>query len=262
MPQFQKKAILLQNKKVTEDIYKITLESPEVARAARPGQFVMVKAFNGFDPLLRRPFSIYQVTDNGNLQLLYKVIGKGTKLLAGMKPEQHIDIIGPLGRGFAFDRSKICIVGGGIGVAPLFHLMKRVLRSPHPSKVTVLMGARSREEMLGITQDFEKLGVELGVATDDGSMGHKGPVTELMGEIRDQDAGWTVFSCGPYPMLKAVAKICDEYGWECQVSMETMMACGVAACLGCAIPAAAEEIGYLHTCKDGPVFDARELAWI
>jgi dihydroorotate dehydrogenase electron transfer subunit len=261
--QFQSKAKVLKAERLASDIHRLTLLCPEIAKTARPGQFVMLRiAPTALDPLLRRPFSIYQTTAGGRVQILYKKVGKGTGIMAGLHPGDMVDLVGPLGKGFPIDlRQRPCLIGGGMGVAPLFFLATWLLRHPEAEPL-VLLGARNREELRAIATDFEDLGIPVGTATDDGSEGHHGYVVDLLTDSLREDGGrpWHVFSCGPYPMLRAVAKLCHLRSCPCQVSLETMMACGIGACLGCALPQAHLE-GYLHVCKDGPVFDAGQLAW-
>jgi dihydroorotate dehydrogenase electron transfer subunit len=261
--QFQSNARVLKSERLATDIFRLTLLCPDIAGAARPGQFVMVRiAPTGVDPLLRRPFSIYQAMADGRIQILYKVVGKGTGMLAGLHPGEMVDLVGPLGKGFPVDlRPRHCLIGGGMGAAPLFFLTTWLLRHPEAEPL-ILLGARNREELRAIAPDFEELGIPVGLATDDGSEGHHGYVVDLLSDRLREEEGrpWHVFSCGPYPMLRAVAKLCHLQSRPCHVSLETMMACGIAACLGCALPQAHLD-GYLHVCKDGPVFDASQLAW-
>ncbi|MFZ5775183.1 MAG: dihydroorotate dehydrogenase electron transfer subunit [Thermodesulfobacteriota bacterium] len=262
MTQHQARTELLRNEPVAPDIFRLTLTAPEIAGAARPGQFVMVRVSDGLDPLLRRPFSIHQANSDGTIQLLYKRLGKGTTLLAGLRPGASIDVVGPLGRGFAVAEDEaVCLLGGGMGIAPLYFLARELLRTSTPPRLVALLGARNRAELAPLLSDFEALGVETYSATDDGSLGHHGYVAELMEKKLAVGAAWAIRACGPHPMLKGVAAICREKNWPCQVSLETMMACGISACLGCAIPRAGLSGPYLHVCKDGPVFDAQEVAW-
>jgi dihydroorotate dehydrogenase electron transfer subunit len=220
----------------------------------------MVHAGKGYDPLLRRPFSVHQVVEGGLVQILVKVIGTGTEAIASMEVGCNMDVLGPFGRGFAIasDYQHI-LVGGGIGIAPLIFLAKSMLRNIEPSSIKVLLGARTGSEITTLKDDFESMGLEVTAITEDGSLGQKGLVTELMADIQQENPMF--YSCGPYPMLRAAVTICRENNWSCQVSMETMMACGLAACLGCAVMRA-DMKGYLHVCKDGPVFNADEVAWL
>jgi dihydroorotate dehydrogenase electron transfer subunit len=261
MSTFQQFAEILRKEQLATDLYRLTVQAPDIAGAARPGQFVMIRVGRGYDPLLRRPFSISQVSTDGRLQVLLKVIGKGTRLLAAMDAGQSLDLVGPLGRGFTLPAQQpVCLAGGGVGIAPLLFWAKELLPSMAPQDITVLLGARTREELEAAAADFTDMGLTARIATDDGSWGYHGLVTDLMGELAAEKS-LAVYTCGPYPMMRTAVKQCAVHGWDCQVSLETMMACGVAACLGCAIPKATGS-GYLHVCKDGPVFAADEVSWL
>jgi len=246
------------------EIFRLTLRAPEIAANARPGQFVMIQTSPGYDPLLRRPLSIHQTIGKDQVQLLYKVVGKGTCLLAAMTPGQKLNLTGPLGHGFELaGRKAVCLVGGGMGIAPLYFLAREILRTTSPPQCVVLLGARTATELGPLPRDFMDIGSrQTYLATDDGSLGHYGFVAELLPQHLGPDLPWTVFACGPHPMMKAVASQCRKQGWECQVSLEAIMACGIGACLGCAIPRAELSGPYLHVCKDGPVFKAEEVAWL
>lgn len=258
----QEKARIVRKEQLSRDVFRFTAEAPQLAAAARPGQFVMIKTGSGFDPLLRRPFSVHQVTAGGQVQILFRVVGKGTRQLAAFASGQELDILGPFGRGFSVATAgPVCLVGGGMGLAPLFFLAKHLLQMKRSTdEIAVLLGAASRDELAVLAGNFQTMGLNVKLSTDDGSMGHRGLVTDLMAAM-DSQTPWSVYACGPYPMLRAVAAGCAGNGWSCQVSLETMMACGFAACLGCAVPRA-DQAGYLHTCKDGPVFKAEELLWL
>lgn len=261
MPAYQQMADIVRTEKLTGDIYRFTLKAPDIAAASRPGQFVMVRGTTGLDPLLRRPFSVHQVAEGGLLQILFKVIGKGTHALAELQAGQHLDVLGPLGRGFAPEtNSHHYLVGGGIGTAPLLFLAKQLLKKYEPSAIQVLLGARTRDEIATLAEDFAQMGVGVQAATEDGSLGKQGLVTGLIAPGQ-QENPVMVYTCGPYPMLRAVVGICRDRSWGCQVSLETIMACGLGACLGCAV-LRADMKGYVHVCKDGPVFDAGEVAWL
>jgi dihydroorotate dehydrogenase electron transfer subunit len=264
MNQYEEQADILRQEQLTPEIFRLTLKAPAIAGNARPGQFVMVRTSPCHDPLLRRPLSIHQTIGNEQVQLLYKVVGKGTRLLAAMLPGQKLNLTGPLGHGFELaGKPAICLVGGGMGIAPLYFLAREILRTTKPPKCIVLLGARTAAEFGPLPRDFKEIGVtETHLATDDGSLGHHGFVAELLGQHLDPSLPWTVCTCGPHPMMKSVVDHCRKQGWECQVSLETMMACGIAACLGCAIPRADLAGPYLHVCKDGPVFKADEVAWL
>jgi len=262
MPAYQQKTEIIRTEKLTDDIFRFTVRSTEIAAEARAGQFVMVRAGNGMDPLLRRPFSIHQVAADGLVQVLFKVIGKGTRMIAELQAGQYLDVLGPLGRGFAINSKAVIhyLVGGGIGIAPLLFLAKQILKKNEPSAIKVLLGARAREEIVTLADDFASMGLEVQAVTEDGSYGKPGLVTDLMAPLQNE-SGITFYACGPYPMLRAVAGVCRTRNWRCQVSLETIMACGLGACLGCTV-LQADMHGYVHVCKDGPVFDTDEVAWL
>jgi len=259
MTPVQEEAVICRMEQLTADIFRLTAAAPLIAKTVRPGQFVMVKVGADLDPLLRRPFSVHLATGRGEIQLLFKVVGKGTGKLAALKAGHRLDMIGPLGQGFLVaDSDQVCIIGGGLGIAPLFFLADHLRRLKRPATITILLGARTWAELAVLVAGFEKRGYAVQVATDDGSRGHHGSVVDLLAGLEHPGLG--VYTCGPYPMMRAVARTCAQRGWDCQVSLETMMACGLAACLGCAVPRA-DGPGYLHACKDGPVVAARKLKW-
>jgi dihydroorotate dehydrogenase electron transfer subunit len=261
MPAYQQKAEIVRTEKLAGDIYRFTMKAPDIAADARPGQFVMLRAGEGLDPLLRRPFSVHQVAAGGLVQILFKVIGKGTLRLAGMQTGQRMDILGPLGRGFAHDVGRHhYLIGGGIGIAPLLFLAGQMLRKNEPSAITILLGARTGDEIAPLANEFTAMGLSVEAATEDGSLGCHGLVTDLMIPGNSNKPSM-VYACGPYPMLRAVVALSRNSGWDCQVSLETIMACGLGACLGCAV-LRADMNGYVHVCKDGPVFAADEVAWL
>jgi len=261
MPAYQQRAEIVRTEKLTGDIFRFTVKAPDIAADSRPGQFVMVRTGEGMDPLLRRPFSIHQVAEGGVVQILFKVIGKGTQALANLQAGYCLDILGPLGRGFAYNtQHRHYLVGGGIGIAPLLFLARQMLKKNEPSAIKVLLGARTGEELSALVVDFASIGLDVESATEDGSLGKQGLVTDLMTPVKNGNPAM-VYACGPYPMLRAVVGASREKNWACQVSLETIMACGLGSCLGCAV-LRADMNGYVHACKDGPVFDADDVAWL
>ena len=261
MQAYKELAEIIRREQVAEDIYRFTVKAPDIAVASKPGQFVMVRTGEGLDPLLRRPFSVHQVAEGGMVQILFKVIGKGTQALANMEVGRKLDVLGPIGRGFTIaDDSQHFLVGGGIGIAPLFFLARGILKKSEPFSIRVLLGARTKDEIGTMADDFEEMGLAVEIITEDGSLGRQGLVTELMTDLQQEKPVMT-YACGPHPMLRAVAGVCRKKNWDCQVSLETIMACGLAACLGCAVQRA-DMKGYVHVCKDGPVFDMDEVAWL
>ena len=261
MQAYKEIAEIIRREQVAEDIYRLTVKAPDIASASMPGQFVMVRTAEGLDPLLRRPFSIHQVAEGGLVQILFKVIGKGTQALSSMEAGRKLDVLGPIGRGFTVaDESLHVLVGGGIGIAPLLFLAKHILLKNQASSIRVLLGARTKDEIAAMAGEFDSMGLAVEAITEDGSFGKQGLVTELMTDLQ-QEKPVIIYGCGPYPMLRAVATTCRNKNWSCQVSLEAIMACGLAACLGCAVQRA-DMKGYVHVCKDGPVFDMDDVAWL
>lgn len=264
MSQFQQKVDLVCSERITEDVVRLTFNAPKIASMARPGQFVMAQTSSAKDPLLRRPFSIHQVTSEGYLQILFKVLGRGTELLAQVRVGEQVSLLGPLGNGFTLGLPEAaCLVGGGMGIAPMLFLATRFLQKSSKDSValkmpTVILGARTRAELEPLVQDFQKLGVKVLAATDDGSFGHHGLVTDVLKKLNLSPLA-SVYCCGPHPMMAAIARLCQQEQRACQVSVETVMACGMGACLGCAVPLKAG--GYAHVCSDGPIFEAERLLW-
>lgn len=260
MSQYQEKATVAQIERFANNNFRLTLDCPQIAASAQPGQFVMIRTGIGKDPLLRRPFSIHQTSDGGRIQIYFKVVGRGTEILAQVRENQKISVLGPLGRGFRLNLgAPAIIVGGGLGIAPMLFLAKENCRLKNKiSDDIVLLGARDKSELEPILADFRHLGIRLLTATYDGSLGHHGFVPELMQSV-SLPPGCNVYACGPEPMMAGIYRICKSQDIPCQVSVESPMACGMGACLGCSRPA--KDGGYTHVCLNGPVFDAEELLW-
>ncbi len=252
-------------KALAPHIYKLKFASPSIASQARPGQFVMVRPAKYMEPLLPRPFSIHRVQGD-HLELLFKVVGRGTRQLAEMKKGDLLEVRGPLGQGFTFNSDQEPIlVAGGMGVAPLLFLVeawgkdKFINTKIHPK---LFIGARTGEELLELAA-FEQAGVEVMVCTEDGSFGEKGLVTRLLAKkLKKPSPNTRVFVCGPSPMLKAVRTWVIDKGLSCQLSLEAHMACGLGACLGCVVARKNDQgLSYVNVCQQGPVFEAREVLW-
>lgn len=244
-------------------VSRIEFYAPGLARAAGPGQFVHIRCGEGSDPLLRRPISIHAVDRQaGTVKIMFQVVGKGTAWLARQK-KGLLDVMGPLGRGFTTGQTRrnCVVVGGGIGAAPLYFLLQELAREGCARQVKVLLGARNADRLL-IKEETERLGFAVRVATDDGSAGHGGPVTELLSEELQANPGF-IYACGPVPMLRAVCGMLESAGVPGEVSVEERMACGVGACLACAcrVREAAGGESYRRACVDGPVFAAGEVVW-
>ncbi len=266
---FSVKKEIIENTKVSSDCYRMTFESKEIAGQARPGQFLHIRCTESYDPLLRRPISVYSI-ENNIIEILYKVIGRGTGLLSKKTSGDTIDVLGPLGSGFDYQLVSNCqlpiLVGGGIGIAPLYFLAQRLVEQC--SNVTVLIGADTKRSILCI-DELEKLDCKVKVSTDDGSFGLHGTVVDLL--RKELNSKLKVFVCGPVPMLKQVNQLVSKYNVSSQVSLERQMACGVGACMGCAIKTQKLKLkrqnskgktqNYKRVCKDGPVFDIKEIVW-
>jgi len=248
------RAKILSNEKIRLGYFKMLFESSYIAKEAMPGQFVEIKCSDTFDPLLRRPLGIHKVGAK-TIELLYEVIGKGTDILSKKKEGDFLDVLGPLGSGFKILSGSSILIAGGIGVAPMVFLAEAL--ADKKIKPTVLTGAKTKKEIL-CDKDFGKISPDVYIATDDGSRGEKGFVSELFEKLLKNSKPSVVYACGPYAMLKAIAGICKKKKILCQVSMEEKMACGIGVCLGCGIKV---KDGYKLVCKDGPVFDAQEIIW-
>jgi dihydroorotate dehydrogenase electron transfer subunit len=221
-----------------------------------------VLATERFDPLLPRPMAIYRAEPcegGAEVEMLYKVQGRGTALLAAARVGESIRFVGPLGRPFpeAAVGSLALLVGGGTGIASLYELAARIRRQ-ESVRLRVLLGARSRTDLMG-REDFETLGVELVVTTEDGSLGETGLVTLPLGAMLDSEPDAVVYACGPTAMMRRAAELAGTLGRRCLVSLENPMACGFGVCLGCAAPTVGG--GFALVCRDGPVLDARDVAW-
>jgi len=260
-------ARVLENRSEGAKNHRLSLRVPGWP-GSQPGQFAMLSAgactaVERTDPLLPRPMAIYRSwgqADGADLEFLYKVVGRGTGLLALAEPGQTVRLVGPLGRGFPIGveagRGRAILVGGGTGIASLYELAGRLLGAG--AQVDVVLGARSAIDLMG-RDDFESLGAPLHLATEDGSAGQRGmigaPLEALLAEAREA----TVFSCGPTAMMRHCAELSAKHGARCIVSLENPMACGFGVCQGCAAPLTRG--GYALVCREGPVFDASEVAW-
>jgi dihydroorotate dehydrogenase electron transfer subunit len=254
---------ILYNDSIAPSYFRMGLEWP--GEAAQPGQFVMVQPADRGRILLRRPFSVSALLrSNGKpsgIELLYKVVGEGTQLLSEFGPKDRLDILGPLGRGFDLREfsGRHFFVAGGIGVAPIRFLAEYLTElGKSLAACTVFLGGRTQHDLL-CQKAFKRLGMPLILTTDDGSLGDQCLVTHPMESALQKNRPNGIFACGPSPMLSCIAGIVTKYQVPCQVSIETMMACGMGACLGCATEPAKDSNRYLHACLDGPVFDINQI---
>ena len=238
----------------------LTFRAPAIATHARPGQFVHVRVSpDGTSPLLRRPFSLAGHNQaDGTIRLLVRMIGRGTAMLTELARGTHLPILGPLGTPFPQidPRREVILVAGGVGVAPLLFHATRAPRRPQ----TVLYGAGT-EGALVLADELAEHCDRVLCATDDGSLGHHGFVTDLLPQALREAEAPVVLACGPRAMLARTAQECRACGVLCYVSFEAWLGCGVGACLGCVIPAAGEPRRYVRVCRDGPVFAAEEIGW-
>jgi dihydroorotate dehydrogenase electron transfer subunit len=262
---------ILKARELCAGVFSLWMEAPSIAQRVRPGQFLNVKVSAGQDPLLRRPISVCDV-DGNRVRLVFRVVGRGTSLLAHVRAGDGIDVLGPLGRPAPELRNKdVLLCGGGIGAAPLLFLARRLERT---NRLRIVLGARSRGELL-LVREFRKLGVQVAIATDDGSAGFHGVVTELVAdelrsqnpECRTQKSGnrkssianrqsmRVVFACGPRPMLADLVKRIDPipvWGF-----VEERMGCGTGICYCCALPKKGG--GHVRFCEEGPVVRLNEV---
>ena len=258
------------NTPLSEDYNVLTLAAPAVAAAAEPGQFVMVKVGSGLDPLLRRPFSVFEVLRDPSgmataFSLLNKRIGVTTTQLFTSRPGDRISCLGPLGRPFALVEPprEAWMVAGGVGLAP-FVSLSAALRA-RDVDCTLFYGARSGAELFYLDR-FSDLGVSLSLTTEDGSRGEHGRVVAPLDRRLAEQPGRrpvTVYACGPEGMLAATAATAMRHGHPCQVSVERVMGCGLGGCYSCVVPMRDEQGGFRHvrSCIAGPVFDADQILW-
>jgi dihydroorotate dehydrogenase electron transfer subunit len=260
---FRIKARVIYNKRVKQDYFHCILKAPQITRQALPGQFITIKFNDNEHAFLRRPFSIHKIKGT-DLELLYEVVGSATQIFSKIKAGEYLDVIGPLGNGFSpvLRTPYSILVAGGMGVAPLLFLGEFLAK--HATQYTVhctqiLIGAKTRSQIL-CEKEFKRLGFDVKIATDDGSRGFKGKVTDLLKDLlrtRYSVLG-TIFACGPRPMLKEISCIALYDNIGAQISLEEHMACGIGACLGCVVKT---KDGFHRVCKDGPVFEAKEIIW-
>jgi dihydroorotate dehydrogenase electron transfer subunit len=250
---------ILSNERDTDLYFRLVVRAAEIAPCVQPGQFVHVRILPMREALLRRPFSVFQVSGD-TLSILYKTVGQGTAILSRMRPGEELSMIGPLGRGFTVPLpggDTPLLVAGGYGMAALYLLAQR-----SPQKGIAFVGGRRRVDIL-CEEEFRALGWEVRVTTEDGSQGEKGLVTQpLRAELERRVPGRELFACGPTPMLQAVARLAAEFNLPAELSLDQHMGCGMGVCLTCVIPVkTAEGWEYQRSCTEGPVFDARVVVW-
>ncbi len=244
--------LIAEKKQLTQTIFDFRLKNAALAEMTKPGQFAHLLVPG---KTLRRPISVCDVQGD-IIRLVFEVRGEGTRILSEMKEGSTLNMICPLGNGFDIPLDKkIAFIGGGIGVPPMLYSTRKAGEGS-----IVINGFRDKSAVI-LTEDFKKTGCRLIEATDNGSYGIHGFVTDALKEVIDEID--TICACGPTPMLRNIAAMAKEHGKECFVSLEQRMACGVGACLGCAVAVNRPDgsFTYKHVCKDGPVFRAEEVKW-
>jgi dihydroorotate dehydrogenase electron transfer subunit len=263
-------AAVLENRRLSEHYSVLVLHAPPIAAAAQPGQFVMLKPSRGTDPLLRRPFSVFEIVRDADgaktgISILNKRAGVGTQLLYDAEPGTTIGCLGPLGRPFEAVEppAEAWLVAGGVGLAPFVTLAMRL--RDLGTRATLFYGARSAGELYYV-DEFEALGVQTVLATEDGSRGAAGRVTAPLAralEAAGPDRNIKLFVCGPTPMMRATARLAAEHRRRCDVSLEQVMGCGLGGCYSCVVlthdPGRSPH--FVRSCIEGPVFDATRLVW-
>lgn len=263
MNQRNEEGLLLAIENLGEKLFRLKIHSPGIAKKALPGNFCHLRVNKSYSPLLRRAFSFHQVEKERNsFELLFKVVGPGTQILSEKKPGEKIDLLGPLGNSFSLPAKEenAVLLAGGMGIAPLFYLINSLLTKRfNPEKITLFFGVKRKNEYL-LINEIISTGIRLHLATEDGSSGYKGTITDLFfQELKGRRLKPRVtkfYACGPNPMLKRISEISREFNLDCQICLENHMPCGIGACMGCVVKTTE---GYKRVCKDGPVFDAREV---
>ena len=273
-PMLEQTVQIASNERDTDSYFRLVLRAPQIAPLIQPGQFAHVRVLPMKDALLRRPFSIFQVSGD-TFSILYKTVGKGTDALARLGAGEELSVIAPLGHGFTVPKrggETPLLVAGGYGMAAMYLLAQR-----SPQKGIVFVGGRRRVDIL-CEKEFQALGWDVRAATEDGSLGEKGLVTQpLIAELRRSRGNKAqtklrtphsalrnvkLFACGPTPMLRAVGKIAEDFNVPAELSMDEHMCCGVGVCLTCVIPVkTGDGWEYQRTCTEGPVFAARQIVW-
>jgi dihydroorotate dehydrogenase electron transfer subunit len=264
---------VLSHKKLGEHYHSLTIVAPEIGERVQPGQFVNIKCGDERSYLLRRPFSVCRVHKRGGwastIEIVFDIRGPGTAYLSTLRMHSSVDLIGPVGRGFAFPkrRAHCLLVGGGIGAAPLFFLGDELRNQSH--RVDVILGARDAGLLLNAI-DARRLASVCRITTEDGSAGDEGRVTDVLAETMERCETEVVYACGPHPMLAAVAGICAEAKVPLQVAVEELMACGYGVCMSCVMPlrrpvkhneSPEDAVVYARTCTEGPVFNGGAVIW-
>ncbi len=269
-PAFRASLPVLRNREIVPEIFLLALEEPRIAAQSRPGQFLMVSLAELDEPLLPRPFAVFNV-EGPRLEILYRRVGRGTALLARMRAGEVLNVLGPLGNGFSLPEPSVAalVLAGGIGIASVHFLLLHLLRRGGTGHTILLYGCRTREEHIPLGT-LESRGLLIRRAAEDGKRGLKGKVTELLPKFRDEGivpstTETEAFVCGPLPMLKAAAGQLEQFRIPAQFSLEARMACGYGVCQGCVIPVGdggdPAGLRYRKVCTEGPVFPAADVFW-
>lgn len=275
----QSLATVVEHEPMARGTWRMRLACPEIARQILPGQFFMIRMPGRSDPLLGRPFALYDVYGEKSapegIEFGYVVVGKMTSLFATLKPGDQVEVWGPLGNGFPLPpQGHLVIVAGGIGQTPFLAVIREALgrrayghparQLDHvPERITLCYGVRSREYLAGV-EEFEREGIDVRVATDDGSVGHHGFVTDLLKQLISEPVPpAAVYCCGPEPMMHAVSKVTMAASVPCWLSLETPMACGFGACFSCVTKVRQDDgtWDYRRVCVEGPVFPASQIVF-
>ena len=256
------KAKLISKTQLKSDIFKFSVQADEITNDAKSGQFIEIRVNNDIEPFLRRPISIHNIDkEKGILEFIFQIKGKGTKILSEKKEGDLIDIIGPLGYGtFKYEKyTNLAIIGGGIGIFPLYELAKNA--KTENKAINTYLGFRNKD-LVVLENEFKNVSDKLIITTDDGTYSEKGFAIDFLKKDVENGIIDSIFACGPLPMLKAIRAYAIEKDIPCQISLEEKMACGLGVCLGCAVKTAIsskDNPEYWHVCKAGPVFQAKDV---
>jgi dihydroorotate dehydrogenase electron transfer subunit len=259
MKKIQNTYRVVANTKLCPRFHCLSLEAPELAREVKPGQFIHIRVDETLQPFFRRPFSVYRAQKT--VDIFFEPVGRGTEILASKKKGDELDVLGPLGKEFTLPSKEIkqvVMIAGGIGIAPFLALSDALVgaqRAVPLRELVLLYGGRTKDHVYPM-KEFKALGVKVHVATDDGSVGTKGRVSELFSKIDMNPETTMIYTCGPNPMMAAVQKFCLSNNLKGEAACEEIMACALGACLGCSIPT---KSGYKTVCYDGPCFDISEV---
>ncbi len=262
---------VVKNRRIRSCYFMLGIYCPPIADQIKAGQFVMLKVSDSASPLLRRPFSVYksyplthpEKRKRGHLFILYKKVGGGTQRMTTLCKGQKVDLIGPLGNGFALPplpSSAHCVlIGGGVGIVSLYPLAEAL----EGRKLLVLIGGKTRKDILGV-EDFRKLNASILTATEDGSLGARGTVIDLfISQTKrfKKNEEYYLYACGPVPMLRTLARTVKSKKFICQASLEARMGCGFGACWGCVVQTKHSKLPYQRVCQEGPVFRIEDVVW-